>query len=346
MCFDDLPRGWLNRLGYKLFAANSRDNLLPNLRCFCLNNINPIIVETIDQMVAFTYQCNNEYFGISAVYASTCHVRRKSLWNSLQNLQTNNQIPWCFIGYYNAILGAHEKRRHYSPTRIPMENFQNWTNNNNLIHLPTRGANYNWKNGREGHKHTDRRLDRCICTHSWIDKCSTITCSNPIRYRSNPHPILLEYLVNHQKFTSQLKFMKMWNLHDDCKNIVANFWDTTVVGCPVLVLSKKLQILKANLKDWNKSVFGNVHNIVKQAETNLQDKQNQIQINGHTDLFVKHEKKAQCELDKVLNIEEVFWLEKSKVKWHLKGDRNTAYFNRVTIVVRGSSSSWFLLMHF
>jgi hypothetical protein len=31
MNFDDLPRRWLANLNLKLFAFNSRDNLLPNL---------------------------------------------------------------------------------------------------------------------------------------------------------------------------------------------------------------------------------------------------------------------------------------------------------------------------
>jgi len=285
MNFDNLPRGWISILGYKLFAANSRGNLLPNLWCFCLKNLNPVIVETTDQMVAFTCFYNNSLFGISVVYAATCHVRRRTLWNSLQNLLTNHQMPWCFTSDFNTILGAHENRGYFSPARIPMEDFQNWTNNNNLIHLPTRGAAFTWRNGREGHRYTERRLDRCICNHSWIDTCNNVTSSTLIRNRSDHHPILLEFLINDHKFTSQFKFMKMWSLHDDCRSIVSNSWNTTVVGCPMLVLSRKLQILKENLKDWNKSVFGNVHDRVKQAETNLQQIQNQIQINGHTDLL-------------------------------------------------------------
>jgi len=38
-----------------------------------------------------------------------------------------------------------------------------------------------------------------------------------------------------------------------------------------------------------------------------------------------------------LNIEEIFWQEKSKIKWHCEGDRNTAYFYRIA-KIRASSS--------
>lgn len=328
MSFDDLPRGWLNRLGYKLFASNFRDNLLPNLWCLCLINLNPTTVETSDQLVAFTFYNNNELFGITAIYASNCHVKRRLLWRDLQALQSNNQIPWCFMGDFNVILGTHEYRGNFIPDKVPIEDFQNWTNTNNLIHLPTRGAAFTWRNGREGYRYTEKRLDRCVCNHSWIDLFSSVSCSTLIRNRSDHHPIIMEFIINPHQFKSQ--FMKMWSLHDDCKNIVSNSWNTHIVGCPMLVLSKKLQILKSNLKMWNKTVFGNVHQLVSQAESNLQNIQNQIQTNGHTDTLIQQEKKAQGDLDLALNKEETFWFEKSKVKWHMEGDRNTAYFHRVT----------------
>lgn len=41
------------------------------------------------------------------------------------------------------------------------------------------------------------------------------------------------------------------------------------------------------------------------------------------------EKVAQINLENALNVEEMFWHEKSKVKWHCEGDRNTSYFHRV-----------------
>jgi hypothetical protein len=35
MKFEEFPSRWLQRLGYKLFALNGRDNLLPNIWCIC-----------------------------------------------------------------------------------------------------------------------------------------------------------------------------------------------------------------------------------------------------------------------------------------------------------------------
>lgn len=89
-------------------------------------------------------------------------------------------------------------------------------------------------------------------------------------------------------------------------------------------------MLKGKLRSWNKETFGNIHLIVKEAETRLHDIQIQLQTSGYNEANILLEKQAQKNLEIALNKEEIFWQEKSKVKWHLKGDRNAAYFHRVT----------------
>jgi N-acetyl-beta-hexosaminidase len=39
---------------------------------------------------------------------------------------------------------------------------------------------------------------------------------------------------------------------------------------------------------------------------------------------------AKISLEKALDVEEMFWQEKARVNWHCHGDRNAAFFHRVT----------------
>lgn len=55
----------------------------------------------------------------------------------------------------------------------------------------------------------------------------------------------------------------------------------------------------------------------------------QIQISGYNDELTIQERQAQSMLDSALKIEEIFWQEKSRVKWHDEGDRKTRYFHRM-----------------
>lgn len=56
----------------------------------------------------------------------------------------------------------------------------------------------------------------------------------------------------------------------------------------------------------------------------------QIDSNGASDNLLEQEAILQSELQQALHYEEEYWREKSRVKWHCQGDRNTSYFHRLT----------------
>ncbi|MCH96434.1 RNA-directed DNA polymerase (Reverse transcriptase), partial [Trifolium medium] len=93
-------------------------------------------------------------------------------------------------------------------------------------------------------------------------------------------------------------------------------------------LGLKLKHLKGELKVWNKVVFGDIHNQVRSAVNKLDEIQANINVDGYSDHLFNQEKLAKLELERALNMEEAFWQEKSRVKWHCEGDRNTAFFHR------------------
>jgi len=123
--------------------------------------------------------------------------------------------------------------------------------------------------------------------------------------------------------------MQMWSLHPDCKKVVESCLNKPVVGCPMFVLSKKLKNLKLALKEWKKESFGNVQDNVKIVEEDLNQIQMHINQFCNIDDLANIEKNAQSKLDSALQIEELFWKEKSSVKWHSEGDRNTKFFHRI-----------------
>jgi hypothetical protein len=329
MDFVDLPRRWLVNLNLKLFAMNTRHNSLPNIWCLCRLDLFPTVLATHAQHVTFSVNINDKPVALSAIYASTNYLTRRNLWESLNNLQSQHVMPWCFIGDFNVILGAHEHRGRFSPAKLPMEEFQSWTDSFNLLHLPTRGAVYTWNNGRGGNRHTEKRLDRVVCNQSWLDFCNISSVPTLTKHKSDHYPLLLDFQVTTIPFASNFKFMRMWSLHPDCRNVISDSWNIVVVGCPMHILSQKLKNLKGILRSWNKTSFGNVNEVVLAAEQKLHNIQEQIQINGHSDALLAAEKVANFEFEEVLNRQEVFWQEKAKVNWHLHGDRNTKYFHRL-----------------
>ncbi|KAK2444140.1 hypothetical protein QL285_015193 [Trifolium repens] len=153
-------------------------------------------------------------FGFTAVYASTYYLSRRSLWTNITSIQTQHPIPWCCIGDFNTILGAQEHKGSTTPARTPMLDFQDWSDSNNLLHLPTQRAFYTWSNGRRGRHATLKRLDRAICNIDWINACSTVKVSTLTKLRSDHFPILLEFKNQDIHVASNFKFMKMWIADD------------------------------------------------------------------------------------------------------------------------------------
>ncbi|GAU19900.1 hypothetical protein TSUD_95050 [Trifolium subterraneum] len=168
------------------------------------------------------------------------------------NNKNSLNLPWFCIGDFNTTLGAHEVRSHHTPAKLPMEEFATWSDNNNLFHLPTKGSQFTWINGRQGRNCTEKRLDRVICNQEMFNKCDNFSCSTLTKHRSDHFPLLLDI---HFNFVSS---------------------------------------------------------------------------DGYSESRMKQEMLAKETLENALNIEEIFWKEKSRVNWHCQGDRNTAFFHRIT----------------
>ncbi|KAF1863359.1 hypothetical protein Lal_00031244 [Lupinus albus] len=124
---------------------------------------------------------------------------------------------------------------------------------------------------------------------------------------SDHHPLLVNSTNAIPPRITHFRFFKMWLQDKSCRELVATIWATNIVGCPMFILAQKLNILKKDLKAWNKNVFGNIHEKVTKAM----------------------ESEPQSELILALNLEEVYWKEKARVNWHIHGDRNIAFFHKV-----------------
>lgn len=241
---------------------------------------------------------------ISAVYASTNYLTRRNLWSELENLKANNHGPWCYIGDFNVVLGAHEVKGSHLPRKTPCDDFKAWTETYNLLHLPTRGAEFTWSNGRKLAAHTQKRLDRSICDDNWISYWNSSSCYTLTKCHSDHHPLLLIMKKGAKSHPSPFKFLSMWPDHPDCSRLVSEIWAKPVAGCPMYILSQKLKSLNNELKVWNKTVFGDINLRVEHALAEVDMIHEQISSGGLTDDLKVQEEKAQMDLQQAISYEE------------------------------------------
>ncbi|XP_058783724.1 uncharacterized protein LOC131658449 [Vicia villosa] len=279
------------------------------MRCLCNDSITLSIIAITDRFVGFSVCLDNRSMAIAAVYASTSMIKRMELWKDLNNIQVSNPLPWAFFGDFNAIMGAFEHRGRNNPAKQPMADFISWTDCNNLFHFPTIGAKFTWSNKRDPPFFIERRLDRCIGNSLWLDICSSIVVSTLPKICSDHYPLLLDFHIHSIKVTSQIKFLRTWSLHDNCKELIFSAWSQNIVGCPI------------------------------NSEDNLIRIQECIQTDGISASLKQQEFDAQASLNKAMDVEEQFWRDKSRFfisDWLLPG------FNANSIIlipkVKGSDS--------
>ncbi|XP_058725605.1 uncharacterized protein LOC131596888 [Vicia villosa] len=310
-----------NTMSNQKYANNSS---LPSLWCFCKLDINPTLLASSNQYVAFSFDLDGKFLASTAVYASNNMYRRKVLWDDLVNLLVLQSLPWSFCGDFNAIIGDHEHSGSHVLAKGPMRNFQVWTDANQLIHVPKKGALFTWSNKMSYPFLIERRLDRVIVNRAWLDLCVGNVVCTLTKLLSDHFPLLFEFSVSSSKAASQFRFLKTWMLHKDCEKLIADCWNHMVAGCPLEVIDRKLKILKKELQIWNLSCFGNVTENMLLVEEELNWIQSgSVGAGGNFNIL---EKEAQNRLSITVDMEESFWKEKSRIKWHLEGDRNDVFF--------------------
>ncbi|XP_028074328.1 uncharacterized protein LOC114276708 [Camellia sinensis] len=95
------------------------------------------------------------------------------------------------------------------------------------------------------------------------------------------------------------------------------------------VVKKKLKDLKLALQQWNKEVYGSVPNKLKAVEKEVHNLDLQAE-NREQDQYEKARRRAASEeVWRLHRMMEWTSLQKSRLNWNLKGDRNTRFFHVV-----------------
>ncbi|KAF1891085.1 hypothetical protein Lal_00001224 [Lupinus albus] len=328
--FESVNSCFWSDLKLKLFGVNDRGPNLPSLWGLCNINLCPTILVSASQHISFSIQVNNKLLQFCAIYASTNYLVRRQLWQEVQSIMLVNPGPWCCIGNFNVVIGAHECRSSTLPARLPIEEFKHFIEVGNLISLPTRGVDFTWSNRRRGVALTEKRLDISLCNEDWLHAWNQVSCCSLPRLSSDHHPIMFCSSSSDSIRKSAFRFHKMWLHNLDCRRVVSEAWRVVVHGCPMFVLSHKLRMLKKDLRHWNIHVFGDVHQRVKNAYNAVEVIQTFINESGLDAELLNQENMAQNDLLQALMVEETFWMEKTRLNWHLHGDRNTSFFHKVT----------------
>lgn len=98
----------------------------------------------------------------------------------------------------------------------------------------------------------------------WLFEFQTIV-TRLNRHRSDHAPLVIN--VSHTNFKgSAFRFLNVWTKHHQFMQLVEDSWSIPTNGKPLVTFHLKLKELKKRLQMWNREVFGNINQSVKNTE--------------------------------------------------------------------------------
>lgn len=119
----------------------------------------------------------------------------------------------------------------------------------------------------------------------------------------------------------------MWTRDESSREVVHNAWQTEVEGSHSYRLVRKQDVIKAELKKWNKTSFGYANERINELEAKLAE----IQKAELSKKNLEKEAALSMELDEWQARNETKWNQKLWELWIKEGDKNTRFFHLSTL---------------
>ncbi|KAL4195545.1 hypothetical protein AMTRI_Chr05g65220 [Amborella trichopoda] len=260
-----------------------------------------------------------------AVYGPCTSTIKPLLWYELDYVASLPHPIWCLGGDFNTTRWSFE-RNSSSCLSQGMVDSSNFISKNELLNIPLQDNKFTWSS------HSSQpilsKLDRFLLSLHWEE------------FFPDSHALTLPKPTS-DHCPKPFRFELAWMEELSLSTLIPSWWTSfsaQVSGGAGFRLQLKLQLLKAALKSWSKTVLGN-YNLIKN------DLLKKIEV---LDCLEEHrplsspeaDLRTQSKLDFLYTLkkEEIYWYQRSRVNWLKTGDHDSRFFHKIANCSRRDNS--------
>ncbi|KAK4268200.1 hypothetical protein QN277_024886 [Acacia crassicarpa] len=267
---------------------------------------------------------------ITFIYGPTDEEERRLCWQEVRKISEHIRSSWLCLGDFNEILTQDEKCGGLPRAWRKILNFKCFLTDCELEDLGYNGPRFTWCNNWDSPDTISERIDRALGNSQLREDFPTLQVFNIDPARSSDHHLLFiqcqyETCMRKQPF----RFEAAWASHDHFLDVIKDSW----LNFSEYDLSRldsflsNLKNCRRNLILWSKREFPNSAKRIdllkaRMAELALQDRSHNIS---------KEMLEVKGELDRLLEMEEQYWWQRSRINWLRAGDKNSHFFHVSTI---------------